>query len=526
MRHPAIFRLVLLVMLTGALGVDARPMRAQERTDEQAAADAARLFSRIEASRDYAALYKWLHPDARAIVPVAAVAGWFRDADAGKTTAELRVTSVRFVDWTWPVTGVTYPHTAEITFVQPYWSGGVERDVQDVERLVESGGNWRWFFGRSKAFVDAQIAKYAPPTGGSGSGSAPHVVAAEGWAFYESPSFGYVVDWLPADGGWRVQADQSGAGADQLVLDGDPGQVAFAGYQGYGGDAATCLADAAGQVERSAGVSGFGQAALPDDPGPPYSHYRRSDPTRAVDVYTMVRTDAGGQATTFALLLDCRALVPDSAVLLVSYLTTLDRFNDGTLFDQAETLMDYALALPRQSFASDAAGRLSALPGISHDECGTLSQRLPLYPQGLEGLMTDAAGNELGMVTPYGSVPPNSLLVLAENTGTHPFDVGRLPLGLAGNVSASGQMSIRTPRSLTVLALPSARGTGTVLDPGDRAVVRLEFNSEANLHGDDVSGGMLMYAAQPGRTVEIGVFGALTLCRGGAGYRPRIATGT
>lgn len=140
-------------------------------SDEEAAAAAATAISKLEAARDYEAVYARLHPDARAIIPAAAVVGWYRATYADQTTAALAVTGVRFVDWTWPVTGQTYPDAAEISYVQPYWSAdGTEHDVTGVEHLARVGSAWNWFFGLSREFVEEQIATYAPGSTSRGVG--------------------------------------------------------------------------------------------------------------------------------------------------------------------------------------------------------------------------------------------------------------------------------------------------------------------------------------------------------------------
>jgi hypothetical protein len=155
--------IVLLAALPVAIGQRDNP-------DAEAAAAAARALSRLEAEGDFDALYDRMHPDAQAIIPREAVVGWYGEYLADKETAELTVTDIQFVDWTWPVTGVTYPDTAEISFVQPFQENGSWTDVSDVIRLVEYDGEWRWFFGRSSEFVEEQIAKYASssPSGSSG----------------------------------------------------------------------------------------------------------------------------------------------------------------------------------------------------------------------------------------------------------------------------------------------------------------------------------------------------------------------
>lgn len=194
MGRPAVRSLLLVLMLVGPLLASPRLGGAQvgssDTADAQAAAAAAVAISQLEATRNYDAVYDRMHPDAQAIIPRAVIIGWYRATYADQTTAALTVTGVRFVDWTWPVTGKTYPHTAEVSFVQPYWdSDGTEHDVTDVERLVQVGTDWDWFFGRSRDFVQEQMATYAPgmvlpgpsappttapPSGGSGpSGTTP-----------------------------------------------------------------------------------------------------------------------------------------------------------------------------------------------------------------------------------------------------------------------------------------------------------------------------------------------------------------
>lgn len=133
---------------------------AQRLSDADAAARVAVELSALEASGDFNTLYDRIHPDARAVVPRAAAVGWFQNEFAPRGPGVSTVTGVRFVAWTWGVTGVTYSYTAEVSFIQPFANGTV---VEDVVRLVQDrNGEWRWFFGRNRAFVEAQIARYVP----------------------------------------------------------------------------------------------------------------------------------------------------------------------------------------------------------------------------------------------------------------------------------------------------------------------------------------------------------------------------
>ena len=149
------------------------------------AARVARELSVLEAAGDFNALYDRIHPDAHAVIPRSVVTGWFRDYYTGKETAEVTVTDARIVTWTWAVTGVTYPETMEVSFVQPLWEDGAYAEIEDVVRLVRDGrGEWRWFFGRSRAFVDEQIARYVTPVFAAATGDLVETVSADLDAFW------------------------------------------------------------------------------------------------------------------------------------------------------------------------------------------------------------------------------------------------------------------------------------------------------------------------------------------------------
>jgi hypothetical protein len=125
---------------------------------EQAAATAVYL-SQLEAADDLETLYDWLHPDAQAVVPKEAVVGWYTAEWLPRRPGPIRVTDVETGEWTWPVTGETYAHTATVAYEQPFADGTIERDV--VRLVQDEQGLWRWFFGRDRTFVDEQIARFA-----------------------------------------------------------------------------------------------------------------------------------------------------------------------------------------------------------------------------------------------------------------------------------------------------------------------------------------------------------------------------
>lgn len=163
MRRGILVRVVLLIVLGGWLPLAPGTAAAQGTAgDERAVAATARAISRLEADEAFGALYDRLHPDVRAEVPREVLVGWYEAQFAGSRTAELSVIDVEFEPWTWAVTGERYPRAAAVSFTQPYIVGGERSEVAGVLYLVEADGEWRWFWGTSRATVDAQIALFAP----------------------------------------------------------------------------------------------------------------------------------------------------------------------------------------------------------------------------------------------------------------------------------------------------------------------------------------------------------------------------
>lgn len=125
-----------------------------------AAEETARELSRLEATRDFEALYERMHPDARAVVPRSAVIGWYESYFANRQTNELTITDAIREPWTWDVTGKTYDDAVTVTFTQPYTVDGVTTEVAGEVHLVPDAEGWGWFFGASRKFVDDQVALF------------------------------------------------------------------------------------------------------------------------------------------------------------------------------------------------------------------------------------------------------------------------------------------------------------------------------------------------------------------------------
>ena len=126
--------------------------------DSEAALAVAEMLSGLEATSGFRALYDAMHPDARAVIPREAVIGWYENEFMYRGEPAARAIKVRFISWTWGVTGQTYPETAEVALRQQLTDGTVLRD--EVRLVKDPFGNWSWFFGRDRAFVEEQIARY------------------------------------------------------------------------------------------------------------------------------------------------------------------------------------------------------------------------------------------------------------------------------------------------------------------------------------------------------------------------------
>jgi predicted metalloprotease len=173
------------------------------------AAEAAARLAELEIAADYGNLFALLHPDARAVVPYEAMAGWYADVFWPRGPYPVEILAVDFVAWTWGVTGVTYPWTAEVVYRQTFWDGGARTSEEAVVHLVEADGAWRWFFGASRAFLAEQSALYAAPA--APAAMAPSLTTAADWLYADLDGFWWGVSW---DGGWSYAS---------------PGFVAFAG---------------------------------------------------------------------------------------------------------------------------------------------------------------------------------------------------------------------------------------------------------------------------------------------------------
>jgi hypothetical protein len=126
--------------------------------DSEAALAAAETMTGLEVAGNFRNLYESMHPDAQTIIPRETVMGWYENEFMYLGEPAASAIKVRFISWTWGVTGQTYPETAEVALRQQLSDGTVIRD--EVRLVKDPLGNWSWFFGRDRAFVEEQIARY------------------------------------------------------------------------------------------------------------------------------------------------------------------------------------------------------------------------------------------------------------------------------------------------------------------------------------------------------------------------------
>lgn len=157
---------VLLTLLGPAIVAQgqatAQSLQDPNRDRATAAATAAEIL-RLAGERKFNSMYDYMHPDAMAVVPRAAAVGTFTDVYEVVQAGQAQIVGVEMTPWTWGVTGQQYPYAAKVTFVQPYVDNNTQQWLQDDMYLVNSNGEWRWFFGSTAATVQEAIATYGQP---------------------------------------------------------------------------------------------------------------------------------------------------------------------------------------------------------------------------------------------------------------------------------------------------------------------------------------------------------------------------
>lgn len=128
-------------------------------TNPMAAAEYLSTLENIDYIPPLYTLYGFMHEDAKALVPRATVIGWYQEDFQPLGPQQAVATGFTTLpQWTWAVNGVTYTNVAEVSYTQQFGDGSV---VNDVVRLVFANGQWNWFFGRDRAWVEEQNLRFS-----------------------------------------------------------------------------------------------------------------------------------------------------------------------------------------------------------------------------------------------------------------------------------------------------------------------------------------------------------------------------
>lgn len=150
----AILTLLLLGISAHALSPAAG---AQTDADVATVTAVAVHLSELEAAGRLTELYGLMHPDAQAVVPLDVFRDWHLRRVSPRSLGVLSVLSVQFEPWTWAVTGKQYQNAARVYYAQPI--AGASPVLGYLRLVPANDGSWAWFFGRSRAFLDRQLAR-------------------------------------------------------------------------------------------------------------------------------------------------------------------------------------------------------------------------------------------------------------------------------------------------------------------------------------------------------------------------------
>jgi hypothetical protein len=304
--------------------------------------------------------------------------------------------------------------------------------------------------------------------------------------FYESPTFGYVVQWDENEADWVVESTDSGPDGDILVLSQAGEAITFRGYEGHGGDPEACRMELALQLAETSraelhfGIDSEGKIIAGGDEYIAWAVF-------VVDAFD----DAGGNHPETVWHLECRRLIPGSAVLAITLEVSRDRYDEfdptGLTFapiELAYRVMD-SVVMPRVSYDFDDG---DGQPVVEDCDFGfDLPYDFPLPPR----LLLGNSGEVVGMATvvqdrglhpdPPDEPGPWDLYVLFENTGSEALIID--PLGV--EVTASSRFGEGEKGCKAEHLRPSKfeweTGNGDLsaepqtIEPGKRLIVQLMF---------------------------------------------------
>jgi hypothetical protein len=142
---------------------------------------------------------------------------------------------------------------------------------------------------------------------------------AQGGETFEAESYDWSVTY--DDSVWEVTEEDSEPGFDIIRLQSEFGNVLVAGFEGFDGDAAECVAAYEDLIAEGDGISNVDTDDSLDTPRAP------SDAEVTVYTYTVEFDD--GSEGDIAEYIECRTLAEGEAVLRLSFLTLLPLWDDA-----------------------------------------------------------------------------------------------------------------------------------------------------------------------------------------------------
>lgn len=164
MRFLAVVAMVLGMVLSsvGTPGVAAQAVSDQQKVD--AAAQTAQAYLDAAVAGQYNQLFDYLHPDVLAEVPRSVALKIFSEIYGATQPGKAQITDVQLGAYTWPVNNTTYEDAAAVTYTQDFTGAdGKKQTLETVMYLVPFQGQYRWFFGNSRAYIAEASARFAPP---------------------------------------------------------------------------------------------------------------------------------------------------------------------------------------------------------------------------------------------------------------------------------------------------------------------------------------------------------------------------
>ena len=151
---------------------------------------------------------------------------------------------------------------------------------------------------------------------------------------WTGPNWGVGVSWDAAD--WTVEAEFIDDGYDGLQIGTPLSTVYLEAYEGFDGDAVACLADAAAEIAARQGVTEV--VPLTGRPLPVPEDQRGEG-----QLFGLTLTLEDGTVFRGVEYVECRTLLPGTAVLEITWQTITETFNQD--FPRVEALLA-AITLP------------------------------------------------------------------------------------------------------------------------------------------------------------------------------------